>query len=411
MEWLENVKTWFEAYPWLFQLIIAAGIILVSYFAFWITNKYVIILLQNIARRSKTHFDDAIIESKLVKRLAYFIPLLLIFNLAFLFSDIEDWIRRIASLVMIFMAIRAVEAFLYAVNSYYETLPRSKERPIRGYIQIVIILAYIFGIIFMIGLLTGQSPWVLVSGLGALTAVILLVFRDTILSFVSGMQITNYGLVHVGDWIEMPQYGADGDVIEIALHTVKVQNWDKTITVIPTHKLTSDAFKNWRGMKEAGGRRIKRPIYFDQNSIKFCDNAMMDKFESIQLLSDYIKQKKEELAQYNSEHHLEDNHQIHRRRLTNIGTFRIYAEKYIKHHPKINQNLTQMVRQLEPGPNGLPMEIYCFTNDTVWQNYEAIQGDIFDHLLAVVQEFELNIFQNPSGRDFRRLIKVDNAPH
>jgi miniconductance mechanosensitive channel len=405
MEWFESVKLWFEQYPWLFQFIIGAVIILISYIGYWVTNKYVTLLIKKIAQKSRTRFDDAIVESKLIKRLSYFIPLLLITNLAFQFPEVEEWIQRIASLLMIFVTIQAIDAFLNAVNNYYETLPRSKERPIKGYIQIVIILVYIFGIIFMIGLLTGQSPWVLVSGLGALTAVILLIFRDTILSFVSGMQITSYGLVHVGDWIEMPQYGADGDVIEIALHTVKVQNWDKTITVIPTHKLTSDSFKNWRGMKEAGGRRIKRAIYFDQNSIKFCDKAMMEKFESIHLLSDYMKQKKEELAKYNKEHNLEDNHQIHRRRLTNIGTFRIYAEKYINNHPKINQNLTHMVRQLEPGPNGLPMEIYCFANDTVWQNYEAIQADIFDHLLAVVPEFELRIFQNPSGKDFSSIIK------
>lgn len=404
MEWLENVKLWFEQYPWIFQIIMAAVIILVSYITYWLTNKYVVMLLQKIAQKSKTHFDDAIIESRLIRRLSYFIPLLLITNLAFLFPQVEEWIQRIASLFMIFISMRAIEAFLYAVNNYYETMPRSKERPIKSYIQIVIILVYIFGSVFMIGLLTGQSPWVLISGLGALTAVILLIFRDTILSFVSGMQITSYGLVHVGDWIEMPQYGADGDVVEIALHTVKIQNWDKTYTIIPTHKLTSDAFKNWRGMKQAGGRRIKRAIYFDQNSIRFCDDALRNKFKSIHLLSNYMKQKLEELSQFNKENNLEDNNQIHRRRLTNIGTFRIYAEKYIRNHPKINQNLTYMVRQLEPGPNGLPMEIYCFTNDTVWQNYEAIQADIFDHLLAVVQEFDLRIFQNPSGKDFSSIV-------
>ena len=329
MEWLESVEIWFEKYPWIFQILIGVIIILVGYVAYWITNKYVTMLLQKIAKTSKTRFDDAIVESRLIKRLSYFIPLLLITNLAFLFPEVEEWIQRIISLFMIFISIRAIEAFLNAVNNYYETLPRSKERPVKGYIQIVIILAYVFGIIFMIGMLTGQSPWVLVSGLGALTAVILLIFRDTILSFVSGMQITSYGLVHVGDWIEMPQYGADGDVVEIALHTVKVQNWDKTFTIIPTHKLTADSFKNWRGMKEAGGRRIKRAIYFDQNSIKFCDTAMMEKFEGIHLLSEYMKRKKEELEQYNQEHNLKNDQQIHRRRLTNIGTFRAYAEAYL----------------------------------------------------------------------------------
>jgi len=404
MEWLEPIKGWFEEYPWIYQILLFCLILVVGYIGFLVTNRYVVVIFKKVAQKSKTKFDDAIIDSQLLKRLSFFIPLLLFDNLAFLFEGFEEWIKRGTHLLMIFLIIRSVHAFLNAVNNYYETLPRSKERPIKGYVQVVIILVYIFGLIFLIGLLTGQSPWVLFSGVGALTAVILLIFRDTILSFVAGMQITSYDLIHMGDWIEMPQYGADGDVVEIALHTIKVQNWDKTITVIPTHKLTSDAFKNWRGMQESGGRRIKRAIYFDQNSIKFCEEDLIKKFESIQLLSDYMKLKKEELDKYNKEHKLEDNYQIHRRRLTNIGTFRAYAEAYIKSHPKININLTHMVRQLAPSPEGLPIQIYAFTNDIVWQNYEAIQSDIFDHLLAVVQEFELKIFQNPSGKDFSNIV-------
>lgn len=402
MEWLEH-------YPWLKQALYMAAVLLGSFLSFYITNRYILVLFKKIAQKSKTRFDDAILESRLIARISYYVPLLIIDNLAFVFLDLESWVKRLTELFMIVLAIGVVHAFLRSINNYYETLPRSKERPIKGYIQITIIVTYIFGIIFIIGYLTGQSPWVLLSGVGALTAVILLIFRDTILSFVAGMQITAYDLIHVGDWIEMPQYGADGDVIEIALHTIKVQNWDKTITVIPTHKLSSDAFKNWRGMQQAGGRRIKRSIYIDQNSIKFIDDDLIEKFSRIRLISDYMQKKISELNEYNKTYQLEDNNQIHRRRLTNIGTFRAYAQAYIEHHPRINQNLTHMVRQLPPGPNGLPIEIYAFTNDIVWQNYEGIQSDIFDHLLAVVREFDLRIFQNPSGADFQNLRRLDSV--
>jgi miniconductance mechanosensitive channel len=405
MEWFQGIKEWFNNYPQLTMLLLFSGLLIISYLAFLLTNKYVVFFLQKVARKSKTKFDDAIVDSKLITRLSYFIPLLIMDNTAFLFENYQDWITRITHLIMVVVVIRVIHSFLNAVNNYYETMPRSREHPIKGYIQVTIIVDYIFGIIFLIGLLTGQSPWVLMSGVGALTAVILLIFRDTILSFVAGIQITSYNLIQVGDWIEMPQYGADGDVIEIALHTIKVQNWDKTITVIPTHKLTSDAFKNWRGMQQAGGRRIKRALYIDQNSVRFCDETMIRKYEGIRLISDYVSQKKSELDQYNNEKGIEDPNQINRRRMTNLGTFRAYAEAYIAGHPKINRELTYMVRQLAPEPNGLPLEIYAFTNDIVWQNYEAIQSDIFDHLLAVIKEFDLNIFQNPSGKDFSSLIR------
>jgi miniconductance mechanosensitive channel len=203
----------------------------------------------------------------------------------------------------------------------------------------------------------------------------------------------------------MPQYGADGDVIDIALHTVKVQNWDKTITMIPTNKLTEDSFKNWRGMTQSGGRRIKRAVYIDVNSIKFCDDEIISRFKKIQMITDYVNRKNEELKKYNLENNIDESVLVNGRRMTNIGTFRAYVEAFIKNHPRVNHNLTSMVRQLPPGTNGLPIEIYVFTNDIVWQNYEAIQADIFDHILAIVPEFGLRIFQNPSGKDFSRIIE------
>lgn len=261
-------------------------------------------------------------------------------------------------------------------------------------------------VIFIIALLTGESPWELLAGLGALTAVLLLIFRDTILSFVASLQIASNDLVHVGDWIEMPKYGADGDVIDIALHTIKVQNWDKTITVIPTYKLIEESFKNWRGMTAAGGRRIKRAIHIDLNTIEFCTDEMLDRFEKIRLIADYIQNKRTEIS---NDPKNKENENINKRRLTNIGTFRIYIEKYIQSHPKIHKDLTCMVRQLAPTAQGLPLEIYMFTNDTAWVNYEAIQSDIFDHILAIISEFGLRVYQQPAGHDMAR-IQV-NSPN
>jgi miniconductance mechanosensitive channel len=232
-----------------------------------------------------------------------------------------------------------------------------------------------------------------------MTAVLILIFQDTILSFVASIRITANKLIEIGDWIEMPQYGADGDVIDIALHNIQIQNWDKTITVIPTHKLLGDAFKNWRGMQQSGGRRIMRNINIDLASLRFCDEDMLMRYEKIGLLKDYLHKKKEEISAYNRERGVDENDFINGRHLTNIGTFRAYVEQYLRKHPGINQNLIIMTRQLEPGPTGLPIQVYAFTNNTAWTVYEAIQADIFDHLLAVVPIFDLRVFQNPSGRD------------
>jgi miniconductance mechanosensitive channel len=250
-----------------------------------------------------------------------------------------------------------------------------------------------------------QSPWLLISGLGAVTAVLLLIFKDTILSFLASLHIVMYDLVRVGDWIEMPKYDADGDVIDIALHTVKVQNWDKTITTIPTYKLIEDSFKNWRGMQESGGRRIKRHLLIDQKSVKFCDEEMVERFKKIQLLSPYLNQKKEEIEVFNKEHNIDTSVLINGRRMTNLGTFRAYVTAYLKGNELISKDMTFLVRQLQPTPEGLPLEIYVFSRDTAWANYEAIQADIFDHLLAAISFFDLRVFQRPSGYDLEMIEK------
>ncbi len=403
--WL-SLTDWLHEYPLATDLLALLGILVLSYLSFLITNRIVLRVLKNLAKRTKSKVDDYIVQSKALDRVSYLVPLLVINIMIPLLPDFAPFVTKIVNLLIIWVVLRSLSSLLNALNMYYETKPRAKERPIKGYIQVTIIALYVIGIIIMIGILTGQSIWVLFSGIGAMTAIILLIFKDTLLSFVAGIQITSYDLIRVGDWIEMPAYGADGDVVDIALHTIKVQNWDKTITVIPTYKITENSFKNWRGMQMSGGRRIKRPIYIDQNSIKLCTPEMLEKFRRIHLLTDYIERKQKELEEYNRKHNIDDSVPVNGRRMTNIGTFRAYALEYLKHHPKLRHDMTTMVRQLPPGPNGLPLEIYVFTSDTAWENYEAIQADIFDHLLSIVPEFELRIFQNPSGRDFKEVLET-----
>src|SRR5690606_7343772 len=294
---------------------------------------------------------------------------------------------------------RAFSALLTAVNEIYTRYPRAKDRPIKGYLQVVSIVAHLVAAILIIATLLDRSPVVLFSGLGAMTAILMLVFRDSILSLVAGVQLTANDLVRVGDWIEMPQFGADGDVIDIALNSVSVQNWDKTVTVIPTHKFLEHSFKNWRGMFETGGRRIKRAIHVDMSTIRFLTDEEVEHFGRYALLQDYIAQKKKELEEYNRAQQVGDGVIANARRLPNIGTLRAYIIHYLRQHPHIHQDMTALVRQLAPTPEGLPLEIYVFTNDTRWAVYEGIQADIFDHILAMVPQFGLRVFQKPSGQD------------
>ena len=305
----------------------------------------------------------------------------------------------LSTIALIFLY--SLNALINALNEMFKLTDLSKKFSIKSYTQIGKLLINIFGIIVVIAVLTGNSPVYLLSGLGALTAVLILVFKDTILSLVSSVQISSNDLFKVGDWVEAPQFGADGDVIDIALHSVKIQNWDKTISVIPTNKLIDSSFKNWRGMAESGGRRIKRSINIDMSSIKFCTNEMISRYSKYNVIANYIKVKLEEVQRFNIENNITDESLINGRSLTNIGTFRAYIEGYLRNHNKIHDEMTFLVRQLSPSANGLPIEIYVFSNDTDWLNYEKIQADIFDHLLAVVSEFELKVFQNPSGSDFK----------
>jgi miniconductance mechanosensitive channel len=306
------------------------------------------------------------------------------------------------ALIWLFLLL-ASGMFLTSLGNLYTTFEFSKGRPIKGYIQITKLLVYITAGILIVTSLMDKSPIGLLSGFGAMTAVVLLIFRDTILSFTASLQITSNDLVRVGDWIESPKYGADGSVVDIALHTVKIQNWDKTYSIIPTHKLLEEGFKNWSGMQASGGRRIKRAVHVDLGSIRFCDHEMVERFKNFSLIKEYVENKEKELGEYNREHGIDTGVLVNGRRMTNIGTFRAYIHAYLRNNEKIRDDMTFLVRQLPPGPNGLPIEIYVFSADTVWANYEAIQADIFDHILAVVPQFELRVFQYPTGRDFEKM--------
>ncbi|MDY7031567.1 MAG: mechanosensitive ion channel family protein [Thermodesulfobacteriota bacterium] len=389
--------------PFMTQIFMAVCVLIVSFISYFVTKRYLLKALSILTQKTKTKFDDILTEETVLKRLSHIVPVIIIYVFAHLFPSAEDFIRRISIALIAWLFILAFGAALSAFSDIYLTLSISKGRPIKGYIQISKLIIYIMGAIIIVCSLVGRSPVVLLSGFGAMTAIILLIFRDTILSLIASLQITANDLVRVGDWVEVPSLGADGNVMDIALHTVKIQNWDKTITVIPTHKLIDVTFKNWRGMQQSGGRRIKRAVYIDLGTIMFCDDHMIEHFKKISLIEDYVKSKEKEIAQYNKEHGFDTSSPVNGRRMTNIGTFRAYINAYLRNHKRIHQDMTFLVRQLPPGPTGLPMEIYVFTNDTAWANYEAIQADIFDHILAVVPQFQLRVFQTPTGEDLGKL--------
>ncbi|CAN0527620.1 unnamed protein product, partial [Laminaria digitata] len=318
-------------------------------------------------------------------------------------AETETVIQRLVVVYMQIVVIRVITALLSGVGDIWATTKRAKDVPIKGYLQIAKLIIVLLGGIIVFGTVIDRSPWALLSGVGAATAIILLVFKDTILSFVASIQIASTGTIRLGDWVSMPQYNADGDVIDIALHRVTIQNWDKTLTAIPTHKFLDEAFTNWRGMTESGGRRIKRSIFLDQTSVHFLSEEEQQRLAKVHLLKPYIEEKTQAITCWNTEHKVDESVSINGRRLTNLGTFRAYLAGYLKANPSVHQDMTFLVRQLAPSPEGVGIEIYVFSNDIAWANYEAIQADIFDHVLASVPEFGLRVFQNPTGADFRAL--------
>ena len=393
-------------------LITIAILTFISLFFNFITKRILVKTIEKFIQKSKNKIDNILIEKKIFTKLFHIIPALVIYFISEIAFKEYDWLisltKRASLSYVILVSGIAINTLLNAFIEIYQNFKIFKEKPIRSYVQVIKIFLYILLTIFILGILMNRSPWVFLSGLGAMTAIIILVFKDSILGFVSSIQISAHDILKIGDWIEMPSYGADGDVIEVSINTVKIQNFDKTITAIPTHIFTTSSFKNWRGMQESEGRRIKRCIYIDVNTIKFCSKQMLEKFENFQYLSDYIKNKKKEVSKFNKKNQINSRVSVNGRRLTNIGIFRHYITQYLTNNLNINQDMTLIVRQLAPKEHGLPIEIYTFCRDKVWKNYESIQSDIFDHLFAAIPAFELKAFQIPSGQDIQRLISSIN---
>ena len=405
--WLESLDV---SEATMHYLIIAADILvilLVCLIADLIARRIILRLVRSYVKRSKNQYDDVLLEKKVFNSLAHLVPAIILWNAlpwAFQEADFDlSWIRKGVSIYMIIMVMMMINRFLKAVAYIGLQSQRFEGKPVNSYIQVFSLVNYIVGIVIILSLLIGKSPIAILTAFGAATAIVLLIFRDTILGLVASIQISANDMVRLGDWVSMDKYGADGDVIEINLTTVKIRNFDKTITTVPTYAFISDSFKNWRGMQSQGVRRIKRAINIDINSIHFVNDEWLSRYKEVEILSEYIDDRQNEIDQYNKDHEVDTSQLINGRHMTNIGVFRTYALNYLRNHPKVDQSQTVMVRQLQSTTTGVPIEIYCFSNDIAWVNYEGIQGDIFDHLLAAVEQLGLRVFQAPSGYDFRQI--------
>ncbi len=384
-----------------------SALILLAWLAATVTRRLLIRGFRAVARRTAWAWDDIWVEHGALRRLSHMVPTLVIqFGIGFVPGvpdELDALIRSIALAGTILFLMLAITATLDALEEIYKRGSKGT-RSIKTYIQFLKIAVFIVGAVVIISTLINRSPLILLSGLGALSAILLLVFKDTILGLVAGVQLTSNDMLRVGDWIEVPGAGADGDVIDIALHTVKVQNWDKTITTIPTWKLIADPFKNWRGMSEAGGRRIKRSVLIDAGSVHFIDAEDIARMSASTVLSDYLASKSSEVTSWNSQLGDAGRFPLNQRRLTNLGTLRAYALSFLKSHPGIRQDMTLIVRQIEASGEGIPLELYCFSKTTAWSEYEGIVSDIFDHLIAILPEFGLRLYQKPAGADLRDVI-------
>ena len=395
--------------PWVSRWLVTFLILVLAWLMNHLAKGFMLRFLRFCIKNSKTQWDDKLVQRNLFHRLSHLAPIIVI---SFFLPQIwvghptaEGLIDAFSQIYTMLVVLLVVQALLDAFHDVYRTFEWSKQVPIYSFIQAIKLIVYMVGAVFIVAKLMGKDQSVIFGSLGALTAVLMLVFKDSILGFAAGIHLTTNKMLSLGDWLEMPKYGADGDVIEIGLTTVKVQNFDKTITTIPTYTLISDAFKNWRGMSESPGRRIKRSILIDLNSIRFCDEALLESLASIQAISGYIREKQKEVQAFNQQLDTGgSDHPANGRRLTNIGTFRAYLVAFLRQHPLINQEMTLLVRQLEPTPRGLPLQIYVFSSDKRWIEYEGIVSDLFDHILSVMKEFDLRAYQEPSGFDFRQSL-------
>lgn len=376
------------------------------------TCRYIFLgLFKRLAKKTRNQWDDLIVERKIINKLMHIIPAVLVYILLPIAFPKEEtpailaFLQMACKIYIIAVSLRFISASLNVVHEIYNRQEAMRNKPLKGFIQLLQVAVFFIGFILIISVLIGKSPTALFAGLGASAAILMLVFKDTILGFVAGIQLSANDMLRPGDWITMEKYGANGAVTEVSLNAVKVKNFDNTITTIPPYALVSDAFQNWRGMSESPGRRIKRSINIDMNSVCFCTPEMLDKFRKISLLTDYIEQTEKRLDAYNIEHNIDASIQVNGQRQTNIGVFRAYLVNYLQSLPDVSKELTAMVRQLQPTETGIPIELYFFSSVKEWVPYEGIQSDVFDHVLAVIPEFGLSVFQNVSGSDLRGLKK------
>ena len=407
----EILLSWGFSQSWADDLtsgIILVVILAIAFLGDAICRHIILTAVARLVKKTKATWDDIVFDRKVLTHVSHLVaPILLYILLPLAISNLGllSFIQRICMIYIIAVFLKFISSLLTALFHVYSEKEQFRDRPLKGLLQTVQVILFFIGGIIIVSILIDKSPMVLLTGLGASAAVLMLVFKDSILGFVSGIQLSANNMLRVGDWIQMPKYGADGTVIEVTLNTVKVRNWDNTITTIPPYALVSDSFQNWRGMQESGGRRIKRSIRIDMNSVKFCTPEMLAKYKKIQLLKDYIEETEKVIEDYNKEHGIDNSILVNGRRQTNLGVFRAYLTNYLKSLPTVNQDLTCMVRQLQPTEQGIPLELYFFSAIKAWVPYEGVQADVFDHVLAIIPEFDLHVFQNPTGEDFRELSK------
>lgn len=407
-----NIREWMTTYLgtsyFVSSVLLVIVIAIVVFSVWWISKRVLRSFIPALTAKTETLWDDIIFNERIVNSLATLIPVILVDQfMPVVFKKSTAFLPFVLAatdVLIILVSVWILNSFLSSIYEILSQKDRYKDKPIGSLTQLGKILAFCVGAILIISTVIDKSPLFLLSGLGAVAAIILLVFRDSILGFVASIQLSANNMVQVGDWVTVPNYGADGDVLEINLTTIKVRNFDLTITTIPTYSFISDSFKNWRGMQQSDGRRIKRPIHIKKDTIRFCDEAMLDRFQKMELISKYVIQRRAEIKEYNLTHNIDTSTLVNGRNMTNVGVFKVYVEQYLQTSPYVNTDMMIMVRQLPTSETGLPLEVYAFSRSKEWKVYEGVISDLFDHILAVVPYFDLQLFENPAGSDFRMMV-------
>lgn len=405
--WLRGFEINPDLFPYVKLLVLLSALVVLCFLIWWTSRKVLIFIIHRLVTKSKATWDDILYERRFFRALAHIVPALLAARAAAaVFEDFPTWIKVVESLASVYVVVMvmiSIFAFLNAMADILQEKPYLRDKPIRSYSQLLKIIFSIIAFIVVIAILIGKSPIYILGGFGAATAILALLFKDTILGLVASVQMSAIDLVRLGDWITVDKYGADGDVVEINLTSIKVQNWDMTISIIPSYALINDSFKNWRGMQVSGGRRIKRHISVKISSVRFVSNEMYNRLLKVQLIKNYLEGKQKEIDEFNLENAIDKSNLINGRHMTNLGVFRVYTKAYLANNPNINTEMAFMVRHLQSTDTGIPIEIYAFSHHKEWVAYETVMADIFDHLLAAIPEFELEVFESPTGQDFNKL--------